>query len=490
MPSRKPEERPDGTPVGELIKIAGQAALFHTPDREAYAVFDVDGHAEVWAISSEEFGLWLMREYYRANRLSPSRAAVEQTKQQIKAAALFDAPEAEVYVRIAEVNDRVYVDLADREWRAIEVDSYGWRVVDRPPVNFRRSPGMRPLIEPKSGGNLKSLRPFLNLPDEDDWVLFQGFLVSLFRDSGPHAVLVVNGEQGSAKSMLTRIARRLSDPQTVDAQGKLKDERDLMIAANNSWLVAFDNISKLPREMSDALCRLATGSGLRTRELYTNTSEIGITARRPVILNGIPDFVWASDLEDRSISLDLKRIHNTERKTERELSAELDRLLPEIIGAVLDAVSMAIKCRATVKLPSLPRLADMAIWVEAAAPALDAQQGAFVAALERRQSERQKSLLEGDPIARALIALVESKGEIIGTATEIAELLRSFGTAAPRTSRSMATQLRGLAMPLRAQGYIVEQLARTATARQWRIAKVDQRDANDDSQSVASVDQK
>ena len=32
----------------------------------------------------------------------------------------------------------------------------------------------------------------------------------------------------------------------------------VMIAANNSYLLAFDNLSGLPHWLSDALCRLAT----------------------------------------------------------------------------------------------------------------------------------------------------------------------------------------------------------------------------------------
>ena len=33
----------------------------------------------------------------------------------------------------------IYIDLADRNWRAIEVDKDGWRVVDEAPVYFSQS---------------------------------------------------------------------------------------------------------------------------------------------------------------------------------------------------------------------------------------------------------------------------------------------------------------------------------------------------------------
>jgi hypothetical protein len=41
-----------------------------------------------------------------------------------------------------------------------------------------------------------------------------------------------------------------------------------MIAATNSHVLAFDNLSRIPDWLSDALSRLATG-GYSTRELFT-----------------------------------------------------------------------------------------------------------------------------------------------------------------------------------------------------------------------------
>jgi NADH:ubiquinone oxidoreductase subunit K len=41
-----------------------------------------------------------------------------------------------------------------------------------------------------------------------------------------------------------------------------RNERELMISAINGHLLVFDNVSSLSQEMSDALCRLATGTSL------------------------------------------------------------------------------------------------------------------------------------------------------------------------------------------------------------------------------------
>ena len=52
-----------------------------------------------------------------------------------------------------------------------------------------------------------------------------------------------------------------------------REDRDLMISANNAFVLAFDNVSTIPPSISDALCSLATGGGFGTRELYTDDEE-------------------------------------------------------------------------------------------------------------------------------------------------------------------------------------------------------------------------
>jgi hypothetical protein len=92
----------------------------------------------------------------------------------------------------------------------------------------------------------------------------------------------------------------LVDPNSAPLRSEPRDARDLIIAANNSWVLAFDNLSHLPAWLSDALCRLATGGGFSTRELYTDSEEVLFDAVRTVILNGIEELAMRGDLLDRA----------------------------------------------------------------------------------------------------------------------------------------------------------------------------------------------
>jgi hypothetical protein len=90
------------------------------------------------------------------------------------------------------------------------------------------------------------------------------------------------------------VLKRLLDPTAAPLRSEPKEARELMIQSRNGWLLSFDNLSGLPVWLSDALCRLATGGGFATRELYTNDEEVIFDAKRPLVVNGIEDFItWA-----------------------------------------------------------------------------------------------------------------------------------------------------------------------------------------------------
>ena len=104
---------------------------------------------------------------------------------------------------------RLYLDLCDRAWRAVEIDDEGWRVVERPPAKFRRTRGAQPLPEPERGGSLEELRPFFNV-DHHGWTLLRAFLVAALRPGFPLPILVAKGEQGAGKSTACRVLLTLA----------------------------------------------------------------------------------------------------------------------------------------------------------------------------------------------------------------------------------------------------------------------------------------
>jgi hypothetical protein len=148
---------------------------------------------------------------------------------------------------------------------------------------------MLPLPRPQSGGQLATLKRFLNIHDASDWRLVVHWHLAALRPRGPYPVLVVYGGHGSAKTTLVRVLRSLVDPNTAPLRLPPRDVQNVAIAASNSWVVAYDNLSHLPDWLSDALCCISTGLGFATRSLFTDGEEVLFQAVRPIVVNGIEE---------------------------------------------------------------------------------------------------------------------------------------------------------------------------------------------------------
>src|SRR4029077_8716043 len=133
--------------------------------------------------------------------------------------------------------------------------------------------------------------------------------------------------------------------------------------AHNSHVQAFENISKLSGTMSDYLCRLATGGGVRTRALFKDTDETLLRATRPGILEGITNFIVRADLMERAVTLPLEPL--ADRKTERALQREFEGLRPGLFGALLDHLVVGVRQLPDTHLANPPRMADFATWCAA-----------------------------------------------------------------------------------------------------------------------------
>ncbi|MFC2045587.1 hypothetical protein ACFLUH_02800, partial [Chloroflexota bacterium] len=435
--------------------------LFHTPDRMPYAVIKQDGHIEVWPLESRTVKDYLSRRYYKKTGSAPSLQAIQNAFNVFRGHALFDGLEKPVYTRLAGHNGKIFVDLCNSDWSVVEITAKGWQVILFPPIHFVRSRGMTALPTPQAGGDINELRDFLNTTN-DDWPLLLAWLIGTFMPKGPFPVLVLTGEQGSAKSTVARIIRSLVDPSTIPLRSLPKDERDLAISASNSWIISFDNVSYLVPWLSDAICRLATGGGFATRELYANAEEVLFTATRPIILNGIGDIATRSDLLDRAIIIVLPTISNDKRRTEADMQKEFERVCPLFLASLLNAVSLALGNVGTVKLNGMPRMADFAKWVIAAIPALGVVPNDFLSAYGKNIQDIHELALESTPVGRAIIILageIPKGGEWVGTATELLDKLSfDVGETAehrkdwPKSAKALGGILNRLTPNFRARG--------------------------------------
>jgi hypothetical protein len=469
------EDKAKPTQAELLIKLAGNAELFHDMNRKGYATIPVDGHMQTWPIKSTAFRDWLRGRFYKAHNKTSGGQALQDALDLLAAQARYDGPEHEVYVRIAHTGDKVYVDLANGSWQAVEITPQGWCVVNTSPVKFRRPRGLAPMPTPEQGGNLADLKPFINCR-EVDWPLVVAWIIGAF-SSGPYPIMIFQGEQGTAKSTTARALKNVVDPGHSPLRTAPRDSRDLMISASNSWCLSFDNLSNLPPWLSDLHCRISTGGGISNRELYTNSDETILDAMRPQILNGIDSLVSRADLADRAILLELPQIENGRRRPEKDLWKAFDAAQPGILGAVFNALSAALANVHGVKLAELPRMADFAIWVVAAEPALPWEPGTFLYVYSGNRTAVVEHSLEGDVVAVAVRLLMADRETWVGAPSALLEALETItpestirSKAWPKAANSLSNRLRRAATFLRAVGIEIES-GYEKRARRWLIRK-------------------
>jgi hypothetical protein len=457
--NKKEKKKPDSqaTRIVRLFFAGNGNTLWHSSDA-GYATAQVGGHVEHWPIRSKGFKRMLSHTLYCAEKKPPSATALEDALTCLEGHALFDAGQHPTAVRLAQHDHAIYLDLADERWRAVRIDDRGWRVVESPPVRFLRPKGLLPLPEPTRGGTVGTLRSFVNCTDED-WPLVAAWLLAALRPAGPYPLLVLHGEQGSAKSSTARALRALVDPNAALLRCEPKEPRDLMIAATNGWTVALDNLSHVPAWLSDALCRLSTGGGFSTRMLYTDSEEMIFDAMRPIIATGIEQICTRSDLLDRALLIECPRIDESRRMSESEVSSRFRVAAPSLLGAVLDAVSAAMARLPQVRLDRLPRMADFATWATAGELALGLGDGEFMASYAGNRDTAHQSALESSPIAKLLLDLMANRATWTGTATDLfseVEYLADDRTRKqhgwPKSERGLSGVLRRLAPNLRGVG--------------------------------------
>jgi hypothetical protein len=429
----------------QILQLADDIELFHSSDRTPFACVEVGEHKEVHPVNSKSFRDYLSYQFYQEDGKSPSSQALQDALNSLSGKAKFEGKTQDVHIRLAAFNEKIYLDLCNDEWQIIEIDADGWQIIEasHAPVRFRRTKAMQSLPMPTTNGDIGKLKSFLNV-DDKNLTLILAWLINCFRPDYPFPILLISGEQGSAKSTASKVLRELVDPSIAPFRSAPRDERDLIIAATNAWICAFDNLSSVPNSLSDGFCRIATGGSLATRTLYTDDDETIFTAKRPIILNGIGNIASRSDLLDRALLIKLESIPKERRKTERGFWADFEKEKDSIFSALISAVSFALKNINSTALAELPRMADFALWATAAEQALGLKKGAFMADYALNREDAHAIVLEDSPVFEAIQKICEKQGIFNGTIKEFLELIDTFADDKTRSSKHYPKSARGL----------------------------------------------
>jgi hypothetical protein len=507
---------PGGGGDDQARQTITDSAIQHTVDLSADLIWDGEdgyvvvlehGHVRTLALRSKAFKRWLISKMLAHGVKTPSshqqwQAILDVLESRAAEGGTKPTPSIRVAAQAAEVATdgsvvvpaALYVDLGDEGWHCVRITAEGWQLIPHPGAGpyFYRPPRMAGLPTPERGRSVADLWEFFNL-EGGDRMLFLAYLVQIMRAKGPYPILTVHGVQGSTKTTLVSGAKALSDPglsspetpAVTSPRRPPRDEDDVISAARNNRVVAFDNVSYIDQWLADALCRLATGAELGGRRKYTDFDEAVFTACRPIMLNGIPDVVGQSDLADRCIKIEVRR--PAERLAEAVFWHRFEHAWPALFGVVLDLVSATLRhwvvAGERVPIDADVRMRDYARIGEALAIELGWRPGDFTRLYAENQRGAAAEIAQNDTVYAPLCTVLEAQGgEWSGQLQELLKLLSDAlpaDTASqdlrrskewPKTPRALGGRLRRLTPALISAGVTVEEGGRSNGKIGWQIS--------------------
>lgn len=493
-PSKANEGGPVRSQGSVLVDLAFETGmeLFFDDEETCYARVEIEAtaslgaHLETYRVGSAQFNRWLTNLYFEKRQKAVGRGGISDAANTIAAQAQRLGVERKVFTRLGEQAGATYLNLCDPGWHVVKITPEGWEVQAKSDAYCIRPKGMLALPIPERGGSIDELRPLVNLDDEE-WILLVSWLIGTLSPKGPYPPAVLRGGQGSAKSTMARLLRRLVDPNKAPVRAEPKEERDLAISAKNGWVIVFDNLPQIQPWLSDALCRLATGGGYSVRSNYTDDEEALFDYQRPAVLTGIGEIVTRPDLLDRALLFQLLPLDDN-RMSERDYWAQFAAIHGRVLGALLDAVVVGLRRLPEVHLPKPPRMADFAEWVSAAEPGLGWVPGTFMNAYGGNREEAQTVALSACPISSYLVRFVRGQegGSWKGTSSELLNALNTMAEGStkppdwPKGPRSIAVQLQRIIPNLRVLEGIGYERPPRIDGRAFRLFVLPGTDANAD----------
>ncbi len=466
--------------VNELVALAKQSGIkcFHDEIGRSFVQIGVaspEAHYETWAISpkckpiiawlrslaEEEFGVFLPKKLITAVLEVLDHDA--DVGQMIKLGN-----------RLAHEDGKIFIDLVDTKWQAIEVRPDGWGVTrpDRP--LFWRNRHQLSLPEPVGGGSVERLFDFIPVRDGKEQLLIIAWLLAALNPTIIKPMLMQRGQPGSAKTTRTRFLRSLIDPSCTSVLGEL-ERKDLSQVLFHHAVPCFDNLGRFTREEADFFCRAVTGVGVERRKLYTDMDQIVLFFRRPIILNALEVPTSRPDFLDRCLVLNAERIPGF--RSEEQLSREFENQKPLLLGALLDLLVRALTLLPTTKPSDEFRMVDFVRHGRAVARAMGREALDFDLAYRDAQREHVDDAMENDPLARAVITHLEAEN-LEGSAEQILKALTAYAKRNkiavntkewPKSGRWFSTRINELAPTLATKGIYIARMPRTGNSRGMRI---------------------
>ena len=420
------EKKPVADKIAETIER--EAVFFLDQNEETWATCNLpSGKVQSYSLEGSGFKRWVLRTL--CNELQMKAVQKDHYNQALSYWGML-AYESDKVIKIQnriavnETMTEIYYDCNSADDKAILMTAGEVSIIDTPIEMFRRERADCEQVLPNINADCKNLMKyvdkFFNCATQVDLTLLTIYIVTCFLGADiNHAIMIFSGSKGSAKSTATRYIQQLVSPQRTGITTMSKKLDDVAVRLSHSILAVFDNLSQISDNISDLLCVGVTGGTYPKRKLFTDNEEIYLQLKAMIIMNGVNVVAEKSDLLDRSVNIELKRLTKENMKSPTELDAMFQADLPDMLGSIMKAVAIALADEELVETDELIRMADFHIWGIKIARALGIEQKEFEDALLSNRRRINEKAIDNYPVAALLLDFLEGKPSWIGAVSKL-----------------------------------------------------------------------
>ena len=370
-------------------------------------------------VQSKKFVDYIGYAFFKQYEKILSSDVIEKLLNMVRVEAIYNesTPHEQIFQRCATSDTRICYDLADGKRNVVLIEDdfeslTNQRITENLPIFIRTNTTSEvpaPIYDETN--RLDELCNMLRMGNDP---VFPIHLCTTFLSHIATPIMVIVGQEGSAKSTKTALIKMLVDTSGNSIKDQLiafpKNVEDIINNMANRYFVGYDNVSWISPAQSDTLCVSVTGGSVPTRKLYSNFDEISVSYQRKIIMDGITINADSGDLARRSISYFTDRIPDTERLTLQSILSWFKSIQAELLGEIFTILKNAMKILDEVRsdTPAIPDMADFTIWGEAISRAMGNEKGKFVEEYKKKLETNSEILNESNP---AVQFFTEALGE-------------------------------------------------------------------------------
>jgi hypothetical protein len=462
-----------------------------------------DNHYDVISLTSSKFEKYIYKIFYESEyKIILSKEERNEIIEHLQYKAEFSGITKKLELRVSKTDDYTfYYDLANKNEGigAVKITPSGWSLENNPPILFigysnqlaqvNPSPSCLSTVDGIDNKIFDKFIDLLNVKGEDNKLLLKCYIISLFVPSIPKPILMLHGEQGSAKTTLQELIKMLVDPSIVRTLTFPRDINELVQQLSHNYLAYYENLSTIKEWISDALCRAVTGTGFSKRQLYTDDEDIIYFFLRCIGFNGINLAATKADLLDRGIIIQLERIPKKEKRKLPDIWNEFEILLPSLLSYIFDILVkvLQIKQKGGITFPNgLNRMADFEEYAEIISRCMGNPEGELQRVYQNNIGIQIDEAIAASPLSLAVVELMNSvKDDELwsGTATQLSEVLNDIAETKlkisiqkipswPKSPNYLSRRLNEVKTNLREKGIIIERHKDEKDNRLIKIRKV------------------